>query len=276
MRTKTSAAPRAFAVGLALASALSAPACIQTMRMVPPRDAGQLPADLFKLHVDVDLAPLTIEVPLLRVLGGPKPITLSQEKRDTRSDFNAIIREFEAAPAAERSYGARIDYAAALLFAGRFADAVPVLLAIEREHPGQYATASNLGTAYELIGDLDSAKLWIAKGIERNPGSHVGTEWLHLAILEAKQKLKTDPNWLRSHTVLEGVKDRTRGEIARALEYQLNERLYFIRRDDPVMCDLMFEAAVTTDDGVKRAYFLKQVSRFGNLRDAQLRKLAQG
>lgn len=269
---------RTFAVltSFVLACATQSPACIQTMRMRPPHDAAQLPADLFKLHIDVKLPPLTIDVPLLPILGGPKPVTLGHEKRDPQGDFNAVIRAFEQAPAAERTYGARIDYAAALLFAGRFTEAVSVLEAIERDHPGQYATASNLGTAYELVGDLENAKLWIAKGVERNPESHVGTEWLHLAILDAKQKLKADPRWLHRHSVLDGAKDRSRAEIAHALEYQLNERLYFIRSDDPVMCDLMYQAAVATDDAAKRAYFLKQVSRFGYWRDDEVRKLTKG
>jgi tetratricopeptide (TPR) repeat protein len=258
---------------LALAGALPSSACIQTMRMLPPRDPAQLPADLFKLHIDIKLSPLTIDLPLL---GGQTPVTLTRETRDAQGDFNAIIRAFEAAADKAHTDAERNDYAAALLFAGRFSDAVPVLEALERDHPGQYATASNLGTAYELVGDLDQAKVWIAKGVERNPESHVGTEWLHLAILDTKQKLKTDPNWLRTHSVFDGVKDRSRAEIAHALEYQLNERLYFIRHDDLVMCDLMYQAAVTTDDAAKRAYFLKQVSRFGPIRDYQVRKLTQG
>lgn len=256
-----------------LACAAPVLACIQTMKVRPPRDAAQLPASLFKLHVDIRPDPLVIELPHL---GVTQPLPAASGPSDTLGDFKALIHAWESAPAAARSVEERIDYSAALLFAGRATDAIAVLLRLEREHPGQYATAANLGTAYELAGNLEEAKLWIAKGMERNQHSHEGTEWLHLAILETKQRLKVDADWLAGHSVLDGAAaGRSRAEIAHALEYQLNERLYFIRSNDAVMCDLMYQAALVSDDSAKRTYFLKQVPRFGSIRDAHLRRLEE-
>lgn len=156
----------------------------------------------------------------------------------------------------------RNDYAVALVYSGRHLEAIVILLGIERDFPGKYATASNLGTAYELSGNLDEALKWISEGIKRNPGSHAGTEWLHVAILETKKKLKNDPHWLVSHSVLDGHQGRFRADKEKALEYQLNEWLNFVRSNDPVMYDLFVQAARLTDNDAKRDYYLSQLPRF--------------
>ena len=55
---------------------------------------------------------------------------------------------------------------------GESRKAVDILKTVERTHPGEYIVASNLGTAYELSGDLAKAHQWIGEGIR------------HLAICE--------------------------------------------------------------------------------------------
>jgi tetratricopeptide (TPR) repeat protein len=91
------------------------------------------------------------------------------------------------------NYQQRNDYAAVLLHLGEVAEALRILQTIERTNPGLYATATNLGTAYELAGDNARALQWIREGIRRNPDSHGGTEWLHAAILIAKQARAKTP-----------------------------------------------------------------------------------
>ena len=49
------------------------------------------------------------------------------------------------------------------------AQAVAMLKDTEKQHPGIYFTAANLGTAYELSGDDENALKWILEGIKRNP-----------------------------------------------------------------------------------------------------------
>src|SRR5690349_1631764 len=44
----------------------------------------------------------------------------------------------------------RSDYSAALMYLGRSKEAVALLEQLEKEKPGQYFIAANLGTAYEL------------------------------------------------------------------------------------------------------------------------------
>jgi hypothetical protein len=252
----------------AAAGALTALACIQREGISAPRQ--MLPAELFKRHVHVTTEPLVIDVPLL---GGAATLATSKPKSDPQSEFAAVISDYEADPNQHLTRAARNDYAAALIYSHRYADAIDVLLQLEKDFSGVYATASNLGTAYELAGDIPNATKWIEEGIKRNPNSHDGTEWLHLAILETKAELARTPQWLGTHSVLDKSDQHSPAVVERALEYQLNERLYFIQNDDPIMCDLFYQAGVVTADPDKRKYFLQQVSKFGTIRDSAVRAL---
>ncbi len=134
--------------------------------------------------------------------------------------------------------------------------AIGILSNVEQANPGQYSTAANLGTAYELAGDSENALKWISEGIARNKDSHGGTEWLHQLILETKLRLARDPDYLRSHRVISlpekfdlgtqvniGGVDRSVLEISQALNYQLRERLLFVKPPEPVVADLLFTYA---------------------------------
>jgi tetratricopeptide (TPR) repeat protein len=154
------------------------------------------------------------------------------------------------------------DLAVTLLHLGRAKEALAILIRIEREHPGSYVTAANLGTAYELVSDDRAALHWIRQAIARNPEAHRGTEWLHVRVLEAKLALRGDPHWLESHSVL-GIdfgtgaipklpsafpagndgKALTAEKVKHALWYQLDERYQFVRPPDAVVGTLLFEWA---------------------------------
>jgi len=134
--------------------------------------------------------------------------------------------------------------------------AVSLLLKIERANPGQYSTAVNLGTAYELAGENDNALKWISEGIVRNKDSHYGTEWLHQRILETKIRLAADPQYLASHRIIPLPNEFTAetnvkvdgseysvAEIARTIYYQLSERMIFVKPKDPIVADLLFTLA---------------------------------
>ena len=148
------------------------------------------------------------------------------------------------------------DLAVALAHAGQAAKAVIFLEEIEREKPGLYVTAANLGTAYELVGNNGKALEWIRQGIKRNTDSHNGSEWLHVRILEAKLALDRNPHWLAEHSILGFAEDMhpdsieirgNRGEklkldrIKDALIYQLHERVQFVDRPDPVVGSLLYD-----------------------------------
>lgn len=152
------------------------------------------------------------------------------------------------------------DYAVILINLGELEPAIGMLHSIEKSTPGEYVTAANLGTAYELAGDLDKAQFWISEAIKRNPSSHDGTEWLHIRILEAKRALARDPNWLKTHSVLGidfgdrpipkqptplppgnlGAKLKVEN-VRHALWYQLDERYAFVKAPDPLVGSLLFD-----------------------------------
>lgn len=154
----------------------------------------------------------------------------------------------------------RNSLAVALIHLGRVREAVPILEGLERERPGLYMTAANLGTAYELAGDNQKALEWIKEGVRRNGDSHYGTEWLHVKILEAKLALEKNPHWLLKNSVLgadirapEDVsrpqrvitdylgRPKSLAEIEAALVYQLHERMEFVDPPDQVVADLLFD-----------------------------------
>jgi tetratricopeptide (TPR) repeat protein len=168
----------------------------------------------------------------------------------------------------------RNDYAVALVHLGELDQAIEILKSIETEHPGHYETAANLGTAYELHGELAPALSWIKEGIRRNPHSHNGTEWIHAKILEAKCLIAENPAWLDKHTVLgidfgdklipsrpQGdIKDdagnaKTLEDVRQAIAYQLNERLVFVSSPDVTVADLLVDLGniLSLTDSVEEA-----------------------
>jgi tetratricopeptide (TPR) repeat protein len=159
------------------------------------------------------------------------------------------------------SFEKKSDYAVALIKLGRSKEAIAILEPLAAEHPTEYIIAANLGTAYELVGENAKALEWIQKGVKLNPESHEGTEWLHVKILEAKIAHEKDPNWFKKNSILglDFGKDATpkideisitvmenKGDekpltaTQKALEYQLHERLGFVKQRDAVVADLLF------------------------------------
>lgn len=155
----------------------------------------------------------------------------------------------------DADYKYRSDYAVAMVLQGKYPLAIELLEGIEKEKPGEYIVAANLGTAYELAGDNAKARFWIQEALKRNPNSHYGTEWLHVRILDAKMALEKDPAWLASNSVL-GVdfgsapkpeapfrwpKGINGGTAMMALAFQLRERMGFVPPPDPIVADLLFD-----------------------------------
>ncbi|MCB1217958.1 hypothetical protein KDL44_11235 [bacterium] len=161
----------------------------------------------------------------------------------------------------QAAWDARNSYAVALVYSGAVEKARDVWIEMEERRPGEYKVAANLGTAYELTGDNVNALKWINEGLKRNPDSHSGTEWLHSRILEAKLALATNPDWLKHNRVtgmesafqdgrLQAFSASSRnnrgdnvsiGLMRMALQYQLKERLGFIRSADPMVAQLLVD-----------------------------------
>ena len=144
------------------------------------------------------------------------------------------------------------------ILTGNYTEAMGKLHALEATQPGNYSTAANLGTAYELAGDNKNALLWITEGIKRNRASHSGTEWLHKRILETKIAAEGNPDFLKANPILPVIESTIwRQEFAFAydgnsyhvdqlivaLNYQLGERMLFVKPQDPIVADLLYSFA---------------------------------
>jgi hypothetical protein len=150
------------------------------------------------------------------------------------------------------------DLAVVLIRFGRPRDAIPLLLRLEQRAPGRYESATNLGTAYELVGDNAQAVHWIGEGIRRNPDSHDRSEWVHLRLLETKVAGGSAP--LRSALGLDfgtALVPNKPGRLpagndgkpvspyafATGIAYQLQERTQFVKPRDPVVAALFYDWA---------------------------------
>jgi tetratricopeptide (TPR) repeat protein len=209
-----------------------------------------------------------------------EPKDLLGELTTARRDW-MTVKEKLGRNLATASLEQKNDYAAALIYSGELESALEILIAIEQATPGLYATATNLGTAYELLGKNEHALSWIRAGIRRNPRSHDGSEWIHVAILEAKLAMAKDPAWLQTHSIL-GLEQGTgrlpthprkpargnrgevldAGETLAAIHRQLLERMQFVKPPDPIVGDLLFDYANLTmlTDTVENAAVLYELA----------------
>lgn len=143
------------------------------------------------------------------------------------------------------------DWGSMLIYTGQYLKAKQIFQDIEQKTPGLYQTAANLGTAYELLGQNDSALYWIKRAVEINPNSHRGSEWIHVKILEAKVKANGDEKYLWTHSILSldfgddkipvNKTDLDLKKLRDHLYDQLNERMSFIKPKDPIVAQLLFD-----------------------------------
>jgi tetratricopeptide (TPR) repeat protein len=181
---------------------------------------------------------------------------LLSQKNDAGAE--KVVADLEAKYRKDPTLEHANDAAVARLLMGRREEAIRLLLETESKYPGKAIVAANLGTAYELSGNLDQALRWIREGVKRDPAHHHGTEWLHVKILEAKLALRQDPRWLDTHSVIgadldlgprpgrlgtlpvdEAGKPRSMGAVVRAIEFQLRERTKLVDKPDDLVADLL-------------------------------------
>ncbi len=179
---------------------------------------------------------------------------------------------FKSEASSQRTPEERADYAMAQIYLGDYRIAIKELKSVEPILK-DYVVASALGTAYELAGDLKQARKWIVEGLKRSLDGHDGTEWLHLAIIDTKLALRRSPDFLQKKSVLDTTKAPNDDEIVKAIEYQLNERLSFVGERDPIVADLLYQAAVRTPSNIKRMIYLRESLRYGDERKSAIEKL---
>ncbi len=151
-----------------------------------------------------------------------------------------------------------------------------ILLKAQQDFPGNYSITANLGTAYELLGKLDSALLWINRAVVINPQSHEGSEWIHVMILRYKIAKEKNPQYLAGGTALMldfGDKDLpgnpygldTR-KLQKELAFQLQERLSLIPSPDTLMGMLLYDfanLAILNNKGFQALWYFQAAKDYG-------------
>lgn len=133
-----------------------------------------------------------------------------------------------------------------LMKLGHADSALMILKPLIEKHPNEYTLNSNIGTAYELTGDLDNALKYISKGYEINPDSHLKSEWIHIRILEAKIKERGHRGWIRKNPIvpvqelIEKMGDlRKYRHRENPLAYQIKTRVPFTPAPNAVIANLL-------------------------------------
>ena len=202
-------------------------------------------------------AALGIAFPAAACLNSFQSEILIYQRQGDEAQVARIITGLEADFKKDHSLEHSNDLAVARVLVHRYDEAIALLQETERRFPGNAIVAANLGTALELIGDDAEALKWIREGVRRDPKEHLGSEWLHVRILEAKGSIAKDPHWLDTYTVLgvdfgsevrprasgpfpldENGSPRTVKGVSDSLLYQLGERTKFVKPPDAIVADL--------------------------------------
>ncbi len=135
-----------------------------------------------------------------------------------------------------------------LILQRKYQQAIDLYLEVEKKYPNRYSTASNIGTAYELIGDNENALKWISKALVLNPDSHNKSEWIHQNILKIKLKqLQLSSESLINRDFgnedfpVSTLSKEDLSNLKNQLYFQLNERRSFIQPKDEIMAQLLFD-----------------------------------
>ncbi len=154
------------------------------------------------------------------------------------------------------------DIAVNLGYLGRYPEALDILKKLQQKYPSDYNIAANLGTTYELLGKNELALLFINKGLQLNPDSHEGSEWVHVKILEAKIKMAGTPEWIYKNRILgtgvnfDSKESEALNDKAWDVEYQLQERIPFTPFPDALLANVFDELGdlYATQQSVELAY----------------------
>ena len=140
--------------------------------------------------------------------------------------LNELNKKIEKGTADYKTWS---DVAVNLMKIGKADSSIKILLPLIAERPNEYNLIANLGTCYELTGELDSALKYISKGLEINTSSHYGSEWIHVKILEAKIKQKSNSRWMITNEIVsvkELISDLDSANMRQKL-HKINDDFFF-------------------------------------------------
>jgi tetratricopeptide (TPR) repeat protein len=136
-----------------------------------------------------------------------------------------------------------------LIIQGKYQESIDLYKKIEHLQPNRYSTSSNLGTAYELIGNNSEALKWIEKAVKINPESHFRSEWIHVNILKAKingeknitSKFLIEQDFSNKKYPTSDLDKAELFKLRKMVYYQLNERISFVKPKDKIVAQLLFD-----------------------------------
>jgi tetratricopeptide (TPR) repeat protein len=168
---------------------------------------------------------------------------------NSEEGFQEAILELDSLYKATKDLDYLSDKGLLLILLKQYDQAIELYLEVEKLEPNRYATASNIGTAYELIGQNENALQWIKKAVAIDSTSHDNSEWIHVKILEAKIKgekfitssflLNTD--FGNDSIPVSSLPRTDLINLSEALYYQLNERVSFVKPTDKIVAKLLFD-----------------------------------
>ncbi|MDV7699211.1 tetratricopeptide repeat protein [Chryseobacterium soli] len=164
-------------------------------------------------------------------------------------DRERLLRSLEKQYQETKDIDYLSDKGYVLITLGRYQEAIDLYKKIEAVQPNRYSTASNMGTAYELIGNDAEALHWIEKSIAINSKSHEHSEWIHVNILKAKLKGKNaytskflvGTDFGNGKLPVSSLSKKELYALREQLYYQLNERISFVTPKDVVVAQLLFD-----------------------------------
>jgi tetratricopeptide (TPR) repeat protein len=154
--------------------------------------------------------------------------------------------------------GYLIDIASLDIISGKYESAKNILHGLLKtksiRYEDRYSATANLGVVHELMGNNDSAKYYVAEALKLNPRSHENSEWIHFKLLEAKEK---DATWIYTNEIaafqvikinaeagfsqiLTANGTTTIDELIRQINWQLHERMLFVKPKDKLVANLLF------------------------------------
>lgn len=167
-----------------------------------------------------------------------------------KADIAKKVHELqEAIPHAteERRFFLIADYAAMLVKAGCSEEAVPVLQHLLKDHPDEYNLYANLAVAYELLGQPDTALVYLKTSMKLNPSSHEKSEWAHKQILEYVVNQKGNNSDFSAGKVLnikETPDEYTNENTGDQIVYQLRERIPLTPAPNELLSRVIEETAI--------------------------------
>jgi hypothetical protein len=119
------------------------------------------------------------------------PPTGTQPARPARKQYQAASAKLEKL-ARERALTAdeAADLGALRIRLGEISKAIEVLRSVQRQHPTHFRLAANLGTAWQLQGDLDQATVYLQQAVRLAPEKLKKVEELHLKLVLLRRQNK--------------------------------------------------------------------------------------